>query len=98
MAFEDKVLKCKDCGADFTFTAGEQEFYAEKGFENEPVRCRDCRTARKRERNGGSSFGERAPRTMHDVVCANCGEQTQVPFMPKDDRPVYCRDCFQQMR
>lgn len=98
MAFEEKVLRCKDCGADFTFTVGEQEFYAEKGFENEPVRCKDCRSSRKRERNSGNSFGERAPRTMYDVVCANCGEQTQVPFLPKEDRPVYCRDCFQQMR
>lgn len=94
MAFEDKTLVCKDCGAEFVFTAGEQEFYAEKGFENEPVRCKECRAARKAERNGG----ERAPRTMYDVVCANCGKDTQVPFRPKDDRPVYCRDCFQEMR
>lgn len=51
---EDKTLMCKDCGAEFTFTVGEQEFYKEKGFENEPVRCPACRKARKQQRN---SFG-----------------------------------------
>ena len=91
MAFQDKTLKCKDCGGDFVFTAGEQEFYAEKGFENEPARCRDCRDAKKRSREG-----ERQPvqKEMHNVVCAECGAQTQVPFKPRQDRPVYCRDCF----
>lgn len=94
MAFEDKNIVCKDCGNEFVFTAGEQEFYAEKGFENEPVRCKQCRNARKTDRNGG----ERVQRTMYDVVCAGCGKETQVPFQPKGDRPVYCRDCFQDMR
>ena len=91
MAFEDKTLKCKDCGADFVFTAGEQEFYAEKGFENEPARCRDCRDARRRSRDGGEA---RSPREMHEAVCAECGVTTQVPFRPRNDRPIYCRDCF----
>lgn len=90
MAFEDKTLKCKDCGADFIFTAGEQEFYAEKGFENEPARCPACRSARRREREGG----ERQPRQMYEAVCAECGATTQVPFKPRNDRPIYCRDCF----
>ena len=94
MAFEDKTLKCKDCGADFIFTAGEQEFYAEKGFENEPARCRDCRGARKRSRDGESQ----GPREMHEAVCAECGVTTQVPFKPRNDRPIYCRDCFTAQR
>ncbi len=47
MSFEDKTLVCRDCGNEFVFTAGEQEFYAQKGFTNEPQRCRDCRQARK---------------------------------------------------
>lgn len=90
MDFQDKTLKCKDCGSDFVFTAGEQAFYAEKGFENEPQRCRVCRDSRKRGRDGG----EAPAREMHDVVCAECGVTTQVPFKPRNDRPVYCRECF----
>ena len=64
--------------------------YAEKGFENEPARCHDCRAAKRRERDGG----DRQPRQMYDAVCAECGATTQVPFKPRNDRPIYCRDCF----
>ena len=85
--FQDKQLICKDCGAEFTFTTGEQEFYAEKGFQNEPVRCRDCRNVRKNQRNG--------EREMYDAVCAQCGANTKIPFLPKNDRPIYCSACFQ---
>ncbi len=92
MAFEDKTLVCKDCGKEFIFTAGEQEFYQERGFENEPVRCRDCRDKRKRTRDGGEQ------RQMFTVVCADCGKETEVPFEPRNDRPVYCRDCFSKHR
>lgn len=95
MAFEDRTLKCKDCGTDFIFSAGEQEFYAEKGFENDPVRCRDCRDKRRRSREDDS---DRPSRQMYAVVCAGCGKETEVPFEPKNDRPVYCRDCFQEKR
>ena len=91
MAFEDKTLVCKECGNEFIFSAGEQEFYAEKGFENEPARCRDCRDKRKRNRDGGE-------RQLYTVICADCGKETQVPFEPKNDRPVYCRDCFSNHR
>ena len=94
MAFEDKTLVCKECGSNFVFTAGEQEFYAEKGFENEPARCRDCRDKRRRGRDEQSS-GERQ---MFPVTCAACGKETEVPFQPKDDRPVYCRECFSKHR
>ena len=92
MAFQDKTLTCKECGKEFIFTAGEQEFYAEKGFENEPARCRDCRDKRRRSREGGEQ-GQ-----MYKVVCADCGKETEVPFEPKNDRPVYCRDCFTKRR
>jgi CxxC-x17-CxxC domain-containing protein len=85
--FQDKVLVCKDCGAEFVFTAGEQEFYAEKGFQNQPVRCRDCRNNRKSTRSG--------EREMYDAVCAQCGAPTKIPFVPKNDRPIYCSACFQ---
>lgn len=89
--FEDKTLTCRDCGVDFIFSASEQEFYAEKGFTNEPGRCPECRAARK-QNNGGR--GARPQREMHEAVCADCGVTTQVPFRPSGDRPVYCRDCF----
>ena len=92
MAFQDKTLTCKECGKEFIFTAGEQEFYAEKGFENEPARCRDCRDKRRHGREGGEQ------RQMYKVVCAGCGKETKVPFEPKNDRPVYCRDCFTKRR
>ena len=88
---EDKTLACRDCGAEFIFSASEQEFYESKGFENEPGRCPSCRSARK-QRNGG----ERAPRQMYPATCAACGVETEVPFRPSMDRPVYCRECFSQ--
>ena len=89
MAFEDKTLICKECNNEFVFTAGEQEFYAEKGFENEPQRCKSCRLNRRSSKNSGR------PREMFTVVCADCGTETQVPFQPRNERPVYCRDCFE---
>ncbi|MGI5880079.1 MAG: zinc-ribbon domain containing protein [Syntrophomonadaceae bacterium] len=91
--FEDKTLVCQDCGQEFIFTVGEQEFYNEKGFENEPKRCRDCRTNRRNVRSG-----PRAPREMFTAVCAECGVDTEVPFRPVDGRPVYCQECFQRQR
>lgn len=84
--FEDKTLTCKDCGNDFVFSAGEQEFYAEKGFVNEPQRCKECRDKRK--------AAARAPRELHDAVCAECGKECKVPFVPNGERPVYCSECF----
>ncbi|NPV53590.1 MAG: zinc-binding protein [Firmicutes bacterium] len=89
----DKILRCKDCGAEFTFTESEQQFYAEKGFTNEPGRCPDCRRARKQQNRGG--YGDRnRERVMYSAICAECGCETQVPFQPREDRPVYCRDCY----
>jgi hypothetical protein len=88
--FEDKTLVCKDCGEEFIFTAGEQEFYASRGFENEPQRCKPCRDAKK--------HAARGPREMFTAVCASCGKEAKVPFQPKDDRPVYCSDCFAKMK
>ena len=88
--YEDKTLVCKECGNEFVFTAGEQEFYAEKGFENEPQRCKDCRDKRKN--------AARASRVMYDAVCASCGKECKVPFKPCEDRAVYCSECFAQMK
>jgi CxxC-x17-CxxC domain-containing protein len=89
--FQDKTLVCRDCGADFVFTAGEQGFYLEKGLLNEPQRCPACRAARRRERTNGT-------REMTQVVCAACGAETMVPFVPRLDRPVYCSACFEKVR
>lgn len=91
--YNDKTLTCKDCGAEFVFTASEQEFYAEKGFTNEPGRCPECRAARKAQRNNGG-YG-RGEREMFTTTCASCGNTATVPFKPSGDRPVYCRDCYQ---
>ncbi|ABO51353.1 conserved hypothetical protein [Desulforamulus reducens MI-1] len=92
--YQDKTLTCKDCGADFAFTASEQEFYAEKGFTNEPGRCPECRAARKAANNRGNGGFNRRERQMFDTICSACGKETQVPFQPRGDKPVYCRDCF----
>jgi CxxC-x17-CxxC domain-containing protein len=79
--YENRTLICKDCAAPFDFTVRDQAFYAEKGFENEPQRCRDCRIARKSAR-------------AFEAICAQCGAGTTLPFRPRGDRPVYCRTCF----
>lgn len=92
--YEDKTLVCKDCGKEFVFTAGEQEFYAEKGFQNEPLRCKECRDARKASRGTNNN----GPREMYETVCAECGRPTRVPFIPKNDRPIYCSECFAARR
>ncbi len=95
MTYSEKSLQCSDCGKSFLFTTGEQEFFAAKGFTNEPRRCPPCRSTRKAERfgsEGGDST--RSPRQMYPVTCAQCGKQTEVPFQPRGDKPVYCRDCF----
>jgi CxxC-x17-CxxC domain-containing protein len=122
----DRTLTCRDCGQEFTFTAGEQAFYQERGF-SEPQRCQSCRAQRKAQRAssgydsgyggggggsyGGSSYGDSGggyggggggysagPRPMYPAVCSNCGKDTEVPFQPRTDKPVYCRECFAERR
>jgi len=94
MALADKTLTCRDCGKEFTFTTGEQEFYLSHGLQNEPSRWPECRAARRSERRGG--YGQ--PRQMYTVVCAECGVETTVPFEPREERPVYCKECYAKMR
>jgi CxxC-x17-CxxC domain-containing protein len=101
--FTDKTLTCADCGQEFIFSADDQEFYSTRGF-SEPKRCRSCRAMRRNEREGGGggdaggySRAPRVEREMFDVVCSNCGQPTKVPFQPRGDRPVYCRDCFERV-
>jgi len=97
VSFEEKSIQCSDCGATFTFSAEEQEFYQSKGYTNEPKRCPECRQARKAERYG-SSGGYGAPRQMFPATCAECGKSTEVPFQPRGDKPVYCTDCYRKIR
>ena len=93
--YEDRNLTCQDCGASFVFTADDQQYHAQKGYTNEPKRCPSCRQARRSDGGGGGGGGYgRAPREMHPATCAQCGKETQVPFVPRGDRPVYCSDCF----
>jgi CxxC-x17-CxxC domain-containing protein len=89
MEFQDKVLRCVDCGKNFIFTAGEQLFFHDKQFHNDPKRCKAC----KLKRGGGSSV--RAETRTH---CSVCGQETTVPFRPTQGRPVLCRACFEQNR
>ncbi|MFN8524798.1 MAG: zinc-ribbon domain containing protein [Chloroflexota bacterium] len=115
MSYADKALTCRDCRQAFVFSAGEQEFFASKGFTNEPSRCPECRSTRRSERSGGSytsggystggyssggysSGGGRRDREMYSVVCSSCGNNAQVPFQPRGDKPVYCSDCFAKQR
>jgi CxxC-x17-CxxC domain-containing protein len=91
--YRDETLSCIDCGRSFAFTTGEQEFFAMKGFTNKPNRCTDCRAARKARmpQTGGSGYSRRE---MFRATCSQCGNVAEVPFQPRTDRPVYCRDCF----
>ena len=103
MSFEDKTIQCADCGVNFTFTAEEQEFFNTKGYTNEPKRCQPCRQARKTERFGGGGGyggggGGYRQRQMFPAVCAECSKDTEVPFEPREGRPVYCSDCYSKQR
>ena len=83
--YQDETLICEDCSAEFVFTAGEQEFYAEKGLTNKPKRCPECRKKRRQKNR----------KKLYDAVCTKCGAQIQVPFKPKPDREVLCQACFE---
>ena len=96
MSFQDKSLQCSECGVTFTFSADEQEFFQSKGYTNEPKRCPSCRQARKSPRYENSRYGAR--RQMFPATCAECGKDTEVPFEPRGDKPVYCSDCYRKVR
>ena len=100
MPYEDKNIDCVDCGQSFVHSGEDQARYAERGFTNEPKRCRGCREQRKSQGGGrgGGGGGGRAPRDSFNVTCAECGAATTVPFKPTEGRPVYCRDCFRSRR
>ncbi len=93
MALADKTLTCRECGRDFVFTIGEQEFYQSRGLQHEPARCPECRASRRRY---GGNYSR--PRIMYKATCASCGCETEVPFEPREGRPVYCGDCYAKVR
>jgi CxxC-x17-CxxC domain-containing protein len=102
MEFQDKVLKCIDCGEDFVFTAGEQLFFHDKQFKNEPKRCKTCKTRRVAVL-GAVPAAPAGPNGHYTKVetratCSQCGKETTVPFRPTQGRPVFCRECFQSRR
>ncbi len=100
--FQDETLKCQDCGNPFTFTASEQDFYAQKGFNNKPKRCPDCRRKHKMEQGGAGGgrggFRNGGQRQSFEITCSQCGKKDTVPFQPRGDKPVLCGDCFRQQR
>ena len=110
MTYSDRTLTCVDCGVEFIHSAADQEYYAQKGFSSEPKRCASCRASRRAMRDQGYDAadlggprgyergGERPVREYFAVVCSRCGNQAQVPFRPRMDRPVYCSDCFRAVR
>lgn len=89
----DKTIICKDCGEEFIFTFGEQEFYREHGFDKPPVRCKNCRNLRKQSSGGY----QRPKRVLYEIVCSRCGKVESIPFEPKHDRPVFCNDCYRRI-
>ena len=100
MSFQEKSLQCTDCGVTFAFTVEEQEFFQSKGYTNEPKRCPACRQSKKERQGTGSyrngGYGHSSPRQMFPAKCAECGKDTEVPFAPHNDRPVYCSDCYRK--
>jgi CxxC-x17-CxxC domain-containing protein len=110
VTYADQTINCVDCGVDFIHSAADQEYYAQKGFASDPKRCTSCRASRRAAREGGFDVRdiggprgyersvERPDREYFAVVCSSCGNQAQVPFRPRMDRPVYCSDCFRTIR
>lgn len=99
MNYQDKTLQCRDCGNEFLFSAGEQEFFATKGYVNDPRRCPTCRAAyRARQVAANGDAPARPVREMYPAVCAECGAPTQLPFLPRLEKPVYCSTCFDKVR
>ncbi len=83
---EDRTLVCRECGKKFIFTPGEQEFYEAKQY-RPPTRCRSCRMRQKQR-----------GKPVYRGVCACCGQEALIPFPPREDRPVFCMDCYAQIQ
>jgi CxxC-x17-CxxC domain-containing protein len=106
MIFKDKSLQCYDCGKEFIFTAQEQEQFESMGYTNSPRRCTACRQERKAKQTNRpvssnrnyNSYDEKPRRQMFPAICSECKKETQVPFKPGQDKPVYCGICYNKVR
>ena len=110
VTYTDRTIACVDCGVEFTHSAADQEFYAEKGFASDPKRCPSCRASRRQARSYGSDMtvyggprgyeraDSRPTREYFAAICTRCGNQAQVPFKPRMDKPVYCSDCYREVK
>jgi CxxC-x17-CxxC domain-containing protein len=101
MEFQDKLLTCIDCSTEFIFTAGEQLFFHDKQFKNEPKRCKTCKSKRVAVLNAPPSSrgdGHHYARVETRATCSQCGKDTTVPFRPTQGRPILCRECFTQRK
>ena len=98
MDFVDRILTCTDCGGQFVFTAGEQLFFLDKQFKNDPKRCKPCKSRRGAQAvsatPGGGPAAAGISRTETRTECSECGIETTVPFKPTQGRPVLCRQCY----
>ena len=104
--FQDRNIGCVECGEEFVFSSDDQQYHSERGY-SDPKRCPSCRAARRSQSGGGGGGGYggggggggfRSDRPMFTTTCAQCGQEAQVPFEPRGDRPVYCNSCFSQQR
>ncbi|HIF12794.1 MAG TPA: zinc-binding protein [Dehalococcoidia bacterium] len=102
--FQDRNIGCVECGEEFVFSSDDQQYHSERGY-SDPKRCPSCRAARRSQSGGGGGYGGggggggfRSDRPMFTTTCAQCGQEAQVPFEPRGDRPVYCNSCFSQQR
>jgi CxxC-x17-CxxC domain-containing protein len=103
--FQDRNIGCVECSQEFVFSADDQQYHSERGY-SDPKRCPSCRAARRSQSGGGGGGygggggggGFRSDRPMFTTTCAQCGQEAQVPFEPRGDRPVYCNSCFSQQR
>ena len=114
MSYADRTLTCADCGIEFVHSAADQEFYVQKGFASDPKRCPSCRASRRASRESSSYGGydvrdiggprgyergdDRPAREYFAVICSKCGNAAQVPFRPRQDKPVFCSDCFREVQ
>ena len=109
VVFQDRNITCVECSQDFAFSADDQQYHSERGY-SDPKRCPSCRAARRAQGGGGGGYGGggggggaggggfRSDRPMFTTTCAQCGQEAQVPFQPRGDRPVYCNSCFSSQR
>jgi CxxC-x17-CxxC domain-containing protein len=110
VTYVDRTMTCVDCGVEFVHSAADQEYYAQKGFTSDPKRCASCRAYRRATRDSSSDdrasgaprgyerAEDRSPREYFVAICTSCGNQAQVPFKPRMDKPVYCSDCYRQIK